>query len=66
MQAILTAAIDSVLDVDAFNAEVEAEKQDAAHLLGVRNAVHGNSGSSANSTRSHNCGKAPSDILERI
>jgi hypothetical protein len=28
-----------VLDVRAFNAEIEAEKRDAAHLAGVRRAV---------------------------
>jgi ParB-like chromosome segregation protein Spo0J len=32
LQAMLTEAIDSVLDVDAFNAEVEAEKHEAAYL----------------------------------
>jgi hypothetical protein len=39
LQAILREAIDGVLDVDAFNAEVEAEKRDAARLDGIRRAV---------------------------
>lgn len=39
LQAELRAAIDSVIDVAAFNAEVDREKQDAAHLAGVRNTV---------------------------
>jgi hypothetical protein len=36
LQDILTEVIDSVLDVDAYNHEVEEEKKDAAHLAGVR------------------------------
>lgn len=40
LQAELRAAIDSVIDVAAFNAELEREKQDAAFLAGVRNTVH--------------------------
>ena len=36
LQRIVSGAIDSVLDVDAFNAELDAEKQDAAFLQGVR------------------------------
>jgi hypothetical protein len=40
LQAILRDAIDAVLDVAAFNAEVEAEKRDAAYLEGVRKTVH--------------------------
>jgi hypothetical protein len=39
LQAILRAAIDSVLDVDAFNRELDAEKRDATHLAGVRKIV---------------------------
>lgn len=40
LQQILLDAIDSVIDVDAFNAEVDAETQDAAFLDGVRATVH--------------------------
>src|SRR5262249_28025168 len=36
LQSYLREAINSVLDVNAFNAEVEAEKRDAAHLAAVR------------------------------
>jgi hypothetical protein len=36
MQEILRDAIDQVLDIDAFNAEVDAEKQDAAKLDSIR------------------------------
>jgi hypothetical protein len=36
---LLTEAIDEVLDIDAFNAEVDAEANDAAKLEGLRNAV---------------------------
>jgi hypothetical protein len=36
LQEILREAIDGVLDVDAFNAEVDAEKQDAAGLDRIR------------------------------
>jgi hypothetical protein len=39
LQEILTEAIDNVIDVDAFNAEVEREKQEAAYLDGVRQVV---------------------------
>lgn len=39
LQAELRAAIDSVIDVAAFNAELEREKQDAAYLAGVRKTV---------------------------
>jgi hypothetical protein len=38
---LLRAAIDSALDVDAFNREVDAEKEDAAHLAEVRKRVLG-------------------------
>src|SRR4051812_15332607 len=40
LQEILRDAIDSVIDIDAFNAELEEEKKDAAYLGGVRNTVH--------------------------
>jgi hypothetical protein len=40
LQAILRNAIDEVLDVEAFNAEVEQEKKDAALLGVVRHQVH--------------------------
>ena len=40
LQAILREAIDSVIDVEAYNAEVSAEASDAAFLDGVRNTVH--------------------------
>lgn len=36
LQSILREAIDSVIDVDAFNAEIEREKQDAADLERIR------------------------------
>jgi hypothetical protein len=39
LQAIVTEAIDSVIDIDAFNAELAAEKQDAAFLAVVRETV---------------------------
>ncbi|MDB5298206.1 MAG: Chromosome partitioning protein ParB [Phycisphaerales bacterium] len=39
LQAILQRAIDSVLDVESFNAELAAERDDAVHLAGVRHAV---------------------------
>jgi hypothetical protein len=42
LQAILRQAIDSVLDVNAFNAELDAEKRDAAHLAGLRRALRDN------------------------
>ena len=42
LQAILRQAIDRVLDVDAFNAEIDAEKHDAAHLAGLRRALREN------------------------
>ncbi len=40
LQSILRTAIDSVLDIEAFNAELDAEKKDAAFLSGVRRTVH--------------------------
>jgi hypothetical protein len=39
LQAILQEAIDSVLDVDAFNVEVRKEKDDATELDGMRRQV---------------------------
>jgi hypothetical protein len=39
LQCVLTAAIDQVIDVRAFNAELDAERQDAAFLAAVRNQV---------------------------
>ena len=41
LQAILRTAIDSVLDIEAFNAEIDREKEDAVHLDGVRRAALG-------------------------
>ena len=43
IQEILTEAIDSVLDKELFNIEIEAEKQDAAYLQAVREQVHNDS-----------------------
>ena len=39
LQAILRAAIDSVLDIDAFNAELGREKQNAVNLASRKKAV---------------------------
>lgn len=39
LQSMLSKVIDSVIDVDAFNTELEAEKLDATFLQGVRNQV---------------------------
>ncbi len=39
LQAILREAIDGVLDVAAFNAEVDSEKQEAARLDGIRRTM---------------------------
>jgi hypothetical protein len=39
LQQILTATIDSVIDRDAFNREIDEEKRDAVHLAGVRRMV---------------------------
>jgi hypothetical protein len=36
---ILTDAIDEVLDIDAFNAELDREKEDAARIAGLRDAL---------------------------
>lgn len=40
LQDELRRAIDAVIDVPAFNAELDREKQDAAYLSGVRTTVH--------------------------
>jgi hypothetical protein len=40
LQGLLREAIDSVLDVAAFNREIDAEKADAAWLAGVRKRAH--------------------------
>jgi hypothetical protein len=42
LQVILRRSIDSVLDVAAFNTEIDAEKQDAARLEGIRRALRDN------------------------
>jgi hypothetical protein len=39
LQQILRSAIDSVMDVDAFNAEIDKEKQDAAKFEGIRRVL---------------------------
>jgi hypothetical protein len=41
LQQYLRDAIDSVIDLDAFNIEIDREKHDAAYLDGVRTTVHG-------------------------
>jgi hypothetical protein len=41
LQELLEGAIDRVIDTAAFNAEVDAEKRDAAYLEAVRQRVHG-------------------------
>jgi hypothetical protein len=38
----LRRAVDRVLDVRAFNAEIDEEKRDAAKLDGIRRALHDN------------------------
>jgi hypothetical protein len=40
LQAMLRQTIDSVMNVEAFNAEVQTEKDDAAYLEGVRRKMH--------------------------
>jgi hypothetical protein len=40
LQIMLREAIDNVLDIDAFNAELDREKKDAAYLDGVRRLMH--------------------------
>jgi hypothetical protein len=42
LQDLLHEAIDQVIDVDAFNAEIDREKEDAAFLEGVRKVVKKN------------------------
>ena len=42
LQTILTEAIDSVIDVEAFNTELEAEKEDAAYFQAVRERIYEN------------------------
>jgi hypothetical protein len=39
LQSLLQHAIDSVIDVDAFNEELDAERRDATFLVGVRGVV---------------------------
>jgi hypothetical protein len=39
LQALLTVAIESVIDVEAYNAEVSAEREDAAHIVATRARV---------------------------
>jgi hypothetical protein len=39
LQRILRQGIDSVLDMEAFNAEVAAEKRDATQIAGLRRAM---------------------------
>jgi hypothetical protein len=40
LERVLTEALDSVIDVEAFNAELDREKNDAAFLDGVRRTVY--------------------------
>ena len=42
LQMILSETIDSVIDVEAFNAELEAEKLDATYLQAVREQIYEN------------------------
>lgn len=39
LQRLIKKVIDDVLDAKAFNAEIEAEKRDAAHLETIRRIV---------------------------
>jgi hypothetical protein len=39
LQNLLTVAIESVIDLDAYNAEVDAEREDAAHIAATRARV---------------------------
>ena len=39
LQRVVQEAIDSVLDIEAFNAEIDAEREDAAWLQGIRETV---------------------------
>jgi hypothetical protein len=41
LQAMLRQAIDGVIDIDAFNAEIEAERQDVAWLATIRRRIRG-------------------------
>lgn len=43
LQQLLTEAIDSVIDIDAFNVELEAERGDAVYLQAFRERVYNNS-----------------------
>ena len=43
LQQVLSEAIDSVINVELFNAELEAEKADAAYLQAVRDRIYKNS-----------------------
>ncbi len=45
LQEILREAIDGVLDIEAYNQEIDAEKEDAAHLENLRRRIHGAIGS---------------------
>jgi hypothetical protein len=40
LQQLLRDAIDSVIDIDAYNAEIDSEREDAAFLDGVRRRAH--------------------------
>ncbi len=40
LQTLLRDAIDSVIDIEAFNSEIDAEREDSAFLQGVRRTVH--------------------------
>jgi hypothetical protein len=44
LQTVLREAINNVIDLDAFNHELEAERVDAAYLAGVRHRVTGSLG----------------------
>ena len=39
LQTLLTVAIESVIDLEAYNAEVQAEREDAAHIAATRARV---------------------------
>ena len=51
LQQIVRDAIDSVLDIGTFNAELDREKQDAANLDGIRKRAHKAIGEAANGGR---------------
>jgi hypothetical protein len=40
LQSLLKDTIDSLIDTDAFNAEIDAERADAAYLVGLRRTAH--------------------------